>query len=138
MEGESPTLTSSYLLKANKFLVKISQFEFLVITGKNIFVYKLFLSLNISDFSLFFCKNCNPLKKITPSFPATPPSQSWGPVKPPPPLPPQPFKNLVGRSTPSLPLSRKWGVYTMDFFTQKVFTSYPRLQLNFEDHLKKG
>ena len=37
-----------------KFLVKISQFKFLAMTKKNIFIYKLFLSLNISDFSLFF------------------------------------------------------------------------------------
>ena len=29
-------------------------------TEKNIFVYKLFLSLNILDFSLFFCRNCKP------------------------------------------------------------------------------
>ena len=36
------------------FLVKISQFEFLVMTEKNIFAYKLFLSLNISNFNLFF------------------------------------------------------------------------------------
>ena len=63
-------------------------------TEKNIFVYKLFLSLNISDFSLFsFCKNCNtPLRKVTSSFPANP-SQSWGPAKPP--LP----ENFVGDST---------------------------------------
>ena len=61
----------SYLLKVTKFLGKISQFEFLVMTEKNIFAYKLFLSLNISDFNLFLCENCNPLKKVTPSFPAT-------------------------------------------------------------------
>ena len=51
-------------------LGKISQFEFLVMTEKNIFAYKLFLSLNNSDFNLFFlCGNCNPpspLKKVTP------------------------------------------------------------------------
>ena len=47
-------LTLSYLLKVTKFLVKISNFEFLVIAEKNIFVHKLFLSLNISGFSLFF------------------------------------------------------------------------------------
>ena len=46
------SLSSSYLLKITKFLVKISQFEFLVMTEKNVFVYKL-LSLNILDFSLF-------------------------------------------------------------------------------------
>ena len=54
------SLTPSYLLKVTKFFAKISQFEFLVITEKNIFLYKLFLSLNIWDFSLFFCKNCTP------------------------------------------------------------------------------
>ena len=37
----------------NKFLAKISQFEFLVTTEQNILVYKPFLSLNILDFSLF-------------------------------------------------------------------------------------
>ena len=41
-------------------LVKISHFKFLVMREKNIFVYKLFLPLDISDFSLFLCKNCNP------------------------------------------------------------------------------
>ena len=43
-----------YLLKVIKFLVKISHFEILVMTDKSLFVYKLFLSLSISDFSLFF------------------------------------------------------------------------------------
>ena len=47
----------SYLLKVTKFLGKISQFEFLVMTEKNIFAYKLFLSLNISDFNLFLYEN---------------------------------------------------------------------------------
>ena len=54
----SPNLSTSYFssvtpshhLKVTKFLVKISQFKFLVMTEKNIFVYKHFLSLNISDF----------------------------------------------------------------------------------------
>ena len=41
---------------------------------KNIFAYKPFLSLNISDFNIFFCENCNPPeKKVTPYFPATSP-----------------------------------------------------------------
>ena len=44
----------------SKFLGKISQFEFLVMTGKNIFAYKLFLSLNISDFNLFFYLKLQP------------------------------------------------------------------------------
>ena len=33
--------TSSYLLEVTKYLIKISQFEFLVMIGKNIFDYKL-------------------------------------------------------------------------------------------------
>ena len=48
-------LPPSYLLKVTKFLVKISKFWILTT------VYRLFLSLNISDFGLnFLCKNCNP------------------------------------------------------------------------------
>ena len=59
-------LTPSYLLIVTKFLVKNVQFEFLVIIEKNIFVYKCFLSLNISDFSLFFVKIATPLGKSHP------------------------------------------------------------------------
>ena len=66
------SLTPSYLLKVTKFLVEISQFEFLVMTEKNIFAYKLFLSLNISDFNLFLCENCNPPEKVTTLFPSNP------------------------------------------------------------------
>ena len=40
--------------KVTKFLIKISQFEFLVMAEKKFVIYQLFLSLNISDFSLFF------------------------------------------------------------------------------------
>ena len=36
------SLTPSYLLKVSEFLVEISQFEFLVMTEKNIFAHKLF------------------------------------------------------------------------------------------------
>ena len=36
------SLTPSHLLKVTKFLVEISQFKFLVITKKNIFIYKYF------------------------------------------------------------------------------------------------
>ena len=76
-------------------------------TEKNIFVYKLFLSVNISDFT-FFVKIETPLKKVTPSFLATP-SQSWGPFKPPPPI----FENLVQGLT-SPPAEREVGwVHTM-------------------------
>ena len=40
----------SYLLKVTKFLVKISQFEFLVITEQNILVYKLFFLMKYCRF----------------------------------------------------------------------------------------
>ena len=54
------SLKPSNVLKVIKFLGEISQFEFLIMTEKNIFAYKLaslfllFLSLNISYFNLFF------------------------------------------------------------------------------------
>ena len=54
------SFTLSYLLKVTKFLVKISQFELLVMTKQKILVYKHFLSLNIPDFSLFFVKKLQP------------------------------------------------------------------------------
>ena len=41
-------------------------------TEKNIFVYKLFLSLNISD-CIFYLEIEPPLKKVTPHFPSNPP-----------------------------------------------------------------
>ena len=68
------SLTPSHLLKVTKFLVRFSQFKFLVMTKKNIFVYKLFLYLNISDFSLLFMWRMQTpkRKKATPCFPATP------------------------------------------------------------------
>ena len=44
-------------------------------TGKNIFVYRLFLSLNIG-FGFFY------VKAATPFFPSNP-SKNWDPVKPP-------------------------------------------------------
>ena len=49
----SPPFPPPPNFESNKFLVKILQFGFLVMTEKNIFVSKLFL-LNISDFSLLF------------------------------------------------------------------------------------
>ena len=120
------SFTSSYLLKVTKFLVKIySQFEFLVMTEKSIFAYKLFLSLNISDFSLFSCENWNPpWKKSPPSFPATP-SKIWGPVKSP------LFENLVGASTP---LAERWGGYPIcTQFKNKFQWAYDRV-VSFDLH----
>ena len=66
-------------------------------TKKNIFVYKFFLLLNISDLSFYFVKIETPLKKVTPSFPATPVSKLRSCQAP-------LFENLVGGSTPSSPL----------------------------------
>ena len=59
------------------------QFEFLVMTEKNVFAYNLFLSLRISNFNIFFyVKSATSLKKNI-SF-AVIPSKNWGPVKAPP------------------------------------------------------
>ena len=67
-----PSFTPSYILKVTQFLLKISQFEFLVMTEESVLVYKLFLSLNIPNLFYFLLKNCNPrLKKSPPFFPAT-------------------------------------------------------------------
>ena len=41
-------------------------------TDKNVFACKLFLLLNISDFNVFLCENCNPPKKGHPLFPSNP------------------------------------------------------------------
>ena len=63
---------------------------------KNIFVYKLSLLLNISDFSLFFMyKTATLPEKGHPSF-AVSPSKNWEPLK----SPPFFFENLVGGLTP--------------------------------------
>ena len=58
-----------------KFLVKISPFEFLVMTEKNIFACKLFLPSNISDFSffIFFVKIATSPEKSYPSLFQQPP-----------------------------------------------------------------
>ena len=68
----------SYLSKVTKFFGKIPQFEFLVMTEKNVFGYKLFLSLNISDFIRFFlCETCTPtLEESHPLLSKQPPSKS--------------------------------------------------------------
>ena len=85
----------------------MSQFEFLVMIEKKIFTYKVFLSLNILDFNLFFMWQLQtPWKKSPHLFSQEPPSESWGPVKAP------LFENLVGGSTPRL-LMQKVGVPTM-------------------------
>ena len=52
------------------------------------------MPLNISDFNLFFCENCNTPWQKSPPLSQQPFSKSWGPVKPP------LFENLVGGSFP--------------------------------------
>ena len=69
--------------------------KLLVMTEKNIFVYTLFLLLNISDFSLFFIQKLHPLKKVTFSFQATPLKIEILPSPP-----PIFLENLVGSATP--------------------------------------
>ena len=92
------SLIPSYLLKATKLLGGISQFQFLVMTEKNILAYKLFLSLNISYFNLFLCENCNPCYKIVTNLFS---QQTLSKVEV---LSNNPlFENLVGSSTPSPP-----------------------------------
>ena len=67
-------------------------------TEKKIFAYKLFLSLNSSDFNIFVCENCNP-----------PPENSHHSLSQQPSLKvyvlssPSHFENLVGGSTPAYP-----------------------------------
>ena len=76
-------------------------------TNKKVFVYKLFLLLSLTDFSLFFTYKFNtPLKKVNPLFPTNSPLK----IKVLSNLQP-PFENLVGGSTP--PPHQKWGVHTM-------------------------
>ena len=80
------TINTIYFLKVTKFLGKIFQFEFLVMTEKNIFAYKLFVSINISDFTLYFMwqmqppPHPHPPEKSHPPLSQQPPSKSWGPV----------------------------------------------------------
>ena len=67
------SLIPSYRLKVTKFLGDTSQFEFLVMTEKNIFAYKLFLSLIISNFNFFWVwKLQRPPEKSYPIFPNNP------------------------------------------------------------------
>ena len=85
-------------------------------TEKDIFVYKLFLSSNNSDFSLlfcFFCKNCNHLKKIIPLFSCNPTLKVEFLLNH-----PSFRESLVGGSTP-LPAAER-GVHTMYLQKAKV------------------
>ena len=115
------SITPSYLLKVTKFLDNISQFNFLVVTEKNIFTYKLFLSLNISDFNLFFTwkiQHPPPCEKShSSSFPAPPLKVLSSPPV---------FENLVGGSTsppspPPHPSSCRNGVGGAHYGCSSVF-----------------
>ena len=82
-------------------------------TEENVFVNKLFFSLNISEFSLFSCKNSTnnppPPEKSHPLPPQQLPSKNCDHVKPPPPLF---FEIVVGDSThpaPSNPKQKRRG-----------------------------
>ena len=66
----------NHLLKLIKFFVMIEHIE------QNIFVNKLFLLLNISDFSLISIKKTAPFEKSHPSLFQQAPSENWDPVKP--------------------------------------------------------
>ena len=62
----------SYVLKLTKFLIKKISVWILSYDRENIFVCKLFFSLNISGFRLFFMQKLHPslpLKKVTLLFP---------------------------------------------------------------------
>ena len=48
------SLTLSFLLKVTKFLLKISQLEFLLMTEKNTFAYKLFFVIKYFRFEFVF------------------------------------------------------------------------------------
>ena len=108
----------------------MSQFEFLVTTEKNIFGYKLFLSLNISH-SIFLCENFNP----PPPEKSHPPLSQQPPVKvevlPSPPF----FENLVGGSTPA---RKKGGMHTMVYkYSPTIMLEIFRFQNNIGYHLKR-
>ena len=82
-------------------------------TEKNIFVNKLFLSLNISDFSLFFlCKNCYPSKKLS-SCQVPPFLKIWSEAQPPPPPP-----SRKGEGVHTMLVSIK--CYNLHSFTERV------------------
>ena len=95
------SLNTIYLLKVTRFLGKIPQFEFLVMAEKNIFACKLFLSLNISDFTLFFMWKLHPPWKKSP------------PLKVEIFKPSLLFENLIG-SWPPCPPCRKGELHTMN------------------------
>ena len=68
------SLTQFDLLKITKFLVKVSQFEFFVMTEKNIFIYRRSCHKQFQILVYLLRKKCIiPLKRSPPSFPPTPP-----------------------------------------------------------------
>ena len=119
--------TPCYLLKVTKFCVKISQFEFLVMTEKNIVVYKLFCHQIFQILIYLFFKIATPLKKVTSSFPATPLSKLRTCQAPPP-----VFENLVGGTNEGMKVAallhnylivkyRVFGISVMDILSENFF-----------------
>ena len=89
--------------KVTKFLVKISRFEFLVMTEK-IFLFIFFCHQIFLTSFYFFCKIAtSPLKKLSPLFQQPPPLKLEGLSSP-------PFWKFGRRLTPPLP-SRKGGAH---------------------------
>ena len=76
----------SFLLKVTKFLGKISQFEFLVMTEKKYFCLKTFFVIKYFRFSfIFYVKIATPLpKKIHPPLSQQPPLKGDGGCQDPP------------------------------------------------------
>ena len=74
-----------YLLKVIVFLVKISQFKFLVMADEHFGLY-FFCCLKFQILVYFLCNNCDSslslLKKSSPLL-HQPSSQNWDPVRPP-------------------------------------------------------
>ena len=88
--------------------------------------------LNVSDFNLFSCENCNPppLKKNNPPLSQQFPSIIWGPVKP------LLFENLVAGSTPLPPAEREGGCplcycNRLTFFKVDIFVARLETILSF-------
>ena len=85
----------SYVLKVTKFLGNVSQFEFLVMTEKNIFAYKLVCHQIFQILIYFLCENYTPPWKMSPPLSQQPPIKVEVLSSP-----TSLFKNLVGDSNP--------------------------------------
>ena len=80
---------------------------FLVMTKKIIFIYKLLLSLNVSDFSFFY------VKTATPPWKKSPPFSQQAPLKIEILSSPLPFFKIWSVAQPPSPSRIERGVHTM-------------------------